>query len=161
MMISFTPIGFNSFSEYWQFAGAREFWDVDNNERVIYAKTRMEHLGDFLAYPLMKITDYAMRNIRNPLMILSVTLTAIIGVTILFYPEELVNVVSRVIPIAQQLKPWMIKVALYMTLQITILGIGLRTMGRLNPFGELWIVWNQTPRVIVPIALGTNIVQGG
>src|SRR4051812_31360103 len=108
-MILFTPTGFNSFSEYWQFAGAREFWDVNNNERLEYAKTRLERLGDFLAYPVIKATDYAMRNIRNPLMILSVTLTAIIGVTILFYPEELVQFVSRLIPIAKQIKPWMIK----------------------------------------------------
>lgn len=137
---------------------AREFWDVDNDERVIYAKTRLERLGDFLTYPMMKMADHTMRNIRNPLMILSVTLTAIIGVTILFYPEELMQVVSRAIPIAQQVKPWMIKATLYTTLQTTILGVGLRTLGRLDPSGELWNLWNQLPREIVPIAIGTQIV---
>lgn len=150
-MVFFTPTGFNSFSEYWHFAWAREFWDVDGEERIAYAKTRLEQLGDVLVYPVMRITDHAMRNIRNPLMILSVTLTAIIAVTILFYPEELARVVTRAIPMAQQVKPWMIKAALYTTLQVLILGIGLRTLGRLDPSGELWTLWDQMPRKLSPL----------
>jgi hypothetical protein len=160
-MISFTPNGFHSFSEYWQFAWAREFRDVDDHERVLYAKTRFERLGDFMVYPVMKISDHAMRNIRNPLMILSVTLTAIVAVTILFYPEELMRVVSYAIPLAQQVKPWMLKAAFYSALQVTILGIGLRTLGRLDPSGELWTAWNQSPREMIPIAVGTQLVPGG
>lgn len=157
-MISFIPIGFQSFSEYWKFAWAREFRDIGNQERVVYAKTRLERLGDMMTYPVMKIADYALLNIRNPLMILSVTLTAIIGVTILFYPAELMRIVTRLVPLAQKLKPWMVKGAGYVVLQTTIVGIGLRTLGRLDPSGELWNRWNHSPRQVIPIAVGTQIV---
>lgn len=157
-MVFITPTGFDSFSEYWQFAWAREFRDVENHEKVGYAKTRLERLGDFMVYPINRISDHALRNIRNPLMILTVTVTAIVAVTILFYPEELVNFVSRAIPIAQQVKPWMIKVALYSSLQVTIIGMCLRMLGRLDPSGELWNLWNQSPRDILPIAVGTEVV---
>lgn len=158
-MVFITPTGFDSFQEYWQFAWAREFRDVTTQERVVYAKTRLEYLGDFLVYPVMRSTDHAMRNIRNPLMILSVTLTAILGVTILFYPEELMKTVAKGLPMAQQLKPWMIKAALYTVLQLTILGIGMRTLGRLDPAGDLWNLWDRGPREIVPIAVGTQVVR--
>ena len=100
-----------------------------------------------------------MRNIRNPLMTLSVTLTAILAVTILFYPEELMQFVSRAIPLAQQMQPYMVKVALFTTVQVTILGLGLRTFGRLSHSGELWRAWDQTPRQIIPIAIGTQVIR--
>lgn len=158
-MVFITPTGFHSFREYWQFAWAREFRDVHTHERVIYAKTRLEQLGDFLVYPVMRVADHTMRNIRNPLMILSVTLTAILAVTILFYPEELMKLVVKGIPIAQKFKPWMVKAALFTAFQVTILGIGIRTLGRLDPSGELWNLWNQGPRDIMPIAVGTQIVR--
>ena len=154
-----TPTGFQSFVEYSQFIWAREFRDVHNHERVIYAKTRLERLGDFMVRPVLGIGDYAMRNIRNPLMILTVTLTAILGVTILFYPAELLNTVARFIPLAKQVKPWMIKAGLFSVLQFTILGLGVRTLGRLDPGGELWRLWNQMPRRVMPIWLGTQIVR--
>jgi|GEM_PF-1599197 len=158
-MISFlTPTGFNSFSEYWHFASAREFRDIDQHQRVIYAKTRLERLGDLLVYPFMKIVDHAMQNIRNPLVIISITLTAIVAVTILFYPEEFMRVIARAIPMADQIKPWMIKAALYTALETTIVGIGLRTFGRLNPSGDLWRLWAPVPREIIPIVIGTQIV---
>ena len=160
-MFSFIPTGFDSFSEYWRFAWAREFWDVENRHRIQYAKARLERLGDFLTYPVMRIADHSMRNIRNPLMILSVTLTAILAVTILFYPKELIQFVSRAIPLAQQMQPWMVKAALFTTVQVTILGLGLRTFGRLNPSGELWLLWNHSPRQVVPIAVGTEVIQRG
>jgi hypothetical protein len=158
MMLKITPTGFQSFSEYWQYAGAREFRHVDNHERVIYAKTRLERLGDFLVYPVMRTTDYTIRNIRNPLMILSMTITAILAVTILFYPEKLIHTVTRAIPLAQKIKPWMIKASLFAIVQMTILGIGIRTFGRLDPSGALWNLWNRQPRQITPIAVGTLIV---
>jgi hypothetical protein len=157
-MTFFTPTGFHSFSEYWQFAWAREFRDIEDHEKLEYAKTRLERLGDFMVYPIHKISDHALRNIRNPLMILTVTVTAIVAVTILFYPEESVKFVSRVVPIAQQVKPWMIKATLYSVLQFTILGICLRTLGRLDPSGELWNMWDQAPRTMIPIAVGTEVV---
>lgn len=154
-----TPTGFQSFSEYWRFAWAREFRDIDRHERVIYAKTRLERLGDVMVYPIMRMADHTMRNIRNPLMILSVTLTAILAVTILFYPEELMRTISTLIPIAQKLKPWMIKGGLFTALQTTILGMGIRTFGRLDPSGALWSIWNLKPRHIIPIAVGTQVVR--
>jgi hypothetical protein len=158
-MVSFAPTGFTSFSEYWRFAWAREFRDIDTHERIEYAKTRLEQLGDILVYPTMRISDHAMRNIRNPLMILTVTLTAILAVTILFYPEQLMRGIARALPMAEQVKPWMIKAALYTALQGMIVGICLRTLGRLDPSGELWDLWDQSPREIVTVSIGTVIVQ--
>jgi hypothetical protein len=154
-----TPTGFHSFSEYWQFVCAREFRDVNNHERVIYAKTRLERLGDFMVYPIMRLTDHTMRNIRNPLMILSITLTAIIAVTILFYPDELIRAATKAIPIAHRLEPWMVKAALFTELQVTILGIGIRAFGRLDPSGALWNLWDHGPRIIRPIAVGTDVIH--
>lgn len=160
-MALITPTGFHSFNEYWRFVWAREFCDAATHERVDYAKTRLEKLGDFMVYPIMRGTDHALRNIRNPLMILSVTLTALVAVTILFYPEEFMGTIARTIPFALNLKPWMIQAALFTTIQTTILGVAVRALGRLDPSGPLWARWNLEPREIRPIAVGTQIVRAG
>lgn len=153
------PTGFQSFSEYGKFVWAREFRDVQTQEKILYAKTRLERFGDGLAYPIMRVADHSMRNIRNPVMIFSVASTCIVAVTILFYPAELIQIVTRVIPMAKKIQPWMIKVALYTVLQTTILGVGLRTLGRLDPSGALWNAWNHFPRQILPVAIGTQVIR--
>lgn len=157
-MVFINPTGFDSFSEYWKFAWAREFRYSEDEETVVYEKTKMERLGDVIVYPIMRISDHTLRNIRNPLMILSVTITAIAVVTILFYPEELVKSVAKVVPYAAHFKPWMVKVTLYTLLQINVLGLCLRTLGRLDPSGELWELWDAAPRAIFPIGVGTEVV---
>lgn len=153
------PTGFDSFIEYWRFVWAREFHDVDPPfAKTEYEKTILERVGDVMVRPLVGLGDHALRNIRNPLMVLTITLTAIVAVTILFYPEELVKAVSKVVPFALRIKPWMFRAGVFALVQTTILGVGLRALGRLSPWGELWGLWDQLPRRIRPVSIGTEIV---
>lgn len=63
---------------------------------------------------------------RNPVTIIALTALAALAVTIAFYP----GAVLAVLPYMGSIQPWMIKIALYLTVQTTVAGIGLRAYGR-------------------------------
>jgi len=157
-MLSLTPTGFDSYHHYFQFVFAKEFRLQENHDPFVYSKSVLEHVGGILAKPFTGFTDFSLKNIRNPLFITSLALTAICGVTILFYPDRVVQWMERFIPVVLNVKPWMIKAGFYTAIQSVILGIGLRTLGRLNN-AVLWEAWTTLPRRIIPISLGTVVVR--
>lgn len=159
-MFSLTPTGFDSYKQYFQFAFAKEFRLQENYDPFVYPKSALERVGEGLAKPFTGFTDYSLKNIRNPLFITTLAMTAICAVTILFYPDRVVQWVERFIPMVLNVKPWMVKAGFYTVIQSMILGLGLRTLGRLNN-PSLWETWTLEPRKIIPISLGTEIVRVG
>lgn len=152
----FTPTGFDSRADYFRFMWARKFLTADRRQEFTYAKSKLEILGEGLSKPALGLTNYALQNIRNPLMITALTLAAIGVTTILFYPDQFVRQVVQFMPFALCLKAWMIKAGLYAATQMMIIGVGLRTLGRLNNL-QLRNAWAQ--RQVIPIFIGTELIR--
>lgn len=123
---------FGSLQEYGRFAMAKEFVHQGDGTNFAYQKNRLERLGEIILKPIFHPTDLFFRNIRNPLVILAMTATAIALVSIAFYPTQFMAGVYTVAPFLKLAEPWMVKFALYVTTQSFILGLGLRTLGRQN-----------------------------
>ncbi len=123
---------FRSLLKYGRFAMAREFAGQNNATDFNYQKNRLERLGDAMLRPIFHPTDLFFRNIRNPFVILSMTVTAIALVSIGFYPAQFFAGVYAVAPFMKLLRPEMAKFGLYLATQMIILGLGLRTLGRQN-----------------------------
>lgn len=138
-------IHFNKITDYFNFVGAKEF-AYHNNTPFRYTKNICERIGDFVVAPVLKPFDFSLRNIRNPLFIVALTVGCLFLATLLFYP----GVVAAVIVGAP-----LIKLAAYVLVQTTLVGLCLRTLGRLaNP--ELTENWNSLK--IQPLSLGTELV---
>lgn len=130
-------------------AAAREF--RNDAGLFAYSKGPAERLGDLLVWPIFRTGDGLLKRIAEPYMVTLLALAAIGICTFVFYPDK----VLEWIPVNQLIQPWMIRISLYALSQMTLLGFGLRTFGRLNN-SELMDPWNN--RTIEPVSLGTKIV---
>lgn len=119
-------ISFNSAGDYFRFIGAKEFRSVETGDIFSYDKNRMEKIGEALSKPLLSSLDMVTRNIRKPLFVTAVAIAVIVLLTLVFYPSTFTGVVGKVV------QPWVIKFGCYVALQMTILGIGIRAIGRLQ-----------------------------
>lgn len=131
---------FENFTSYVRFVGAKEFIAKEDSPFVHHFNWA-ERVGSVLIAPFSKPSDYAIRNIRNPLFILSMTLTALFFTTLLYYPK----VVSTVVVGA----PFLRFVAFILT-ESAILGICLRTLGRLQN-RKLMNEWDAKNLIPLPI----------
>ena len=86
-------------------------------------QTRIERIGHALVYLQQRCADAVLRNIKNPIFLAGTTLALATVISVIFYPE-------RVLRIKGPLKPWMLKLSIYVVTQVTILGLGMRTYGR-------------------------------
>jgi hypothetical protein len=133
---------FSSLGSYIRFAAARKF-EVEDGASI-KARTCMERLGGYMVTPLLGPAHFCMKNIRNPLMIAALTVSALFFATLLYYPSTLALIVAGIPAI---------KMGSYLTVQTTILGLCLRTLGRLNN-EELMQKWDAGK--LKPIAVGTT-----
>lgn len=137
---------FDSFSGYLRFATAREFTYTDQKETSFkYTKNRCEKIGDALATPVMRPLDFTARNSRNPLLIAALTVVGIFLSTLIFYPAVFAGVFTETVIVC-------LKAVAFTLTQTTILGLGLRTLGRLNN-RELKDEWLK--QRIIPQPLGS------
>lgn len=144
---------FETYKDYFRFAGAKSFF-TSGGDQFVYPKNLAERLGDKLLNPVFKPTDFMMRNIKNPLFIVILTVVAVALVTLAFYPTAVVAAAGAVIPAVFYIQPWMLKLGLYAVVQSTIFCLGMRTIGRMkNPV--LVQAWNS--RELVPIPMGAIV----
>jgi len=148
-------VSFNSPLDYFKFAGAKGFCDSEQQHLLNHSKNSLEKLGDILIKPSTLFVDYTLKNIRNPLMITALTVAAIAVVTLIFYPATVVAAVGTALPFIFKIQPWMIKFALFTAVEANILGLGLRTLGRLTN-STLMTAWNA--REIQAVAVGTQVI---
>lgn len=144
--------GFESFAAYKNFVFAKFFWDNEQHAPFFYEKNRLEKLGDYLT-PALRGLDFAGKNIRNPLFITALVVMAIAATTIAFYPVQFFALVDKVSFV--RVSPQLAKFALYFAVQTTIMGLALRTLGRLCPNGPLMQAWRA--QKLTPISIGTVI----
>jgi len=138
---------FNSIRGYFQFALAREFVYQDSLSQFHYRQNKLEKVGAFLARPIFQPGDYLLKNIRSPLFITATVVAGIALTTLVFYP----GVVPGLLGLANA-----IKLGVYAVTQSTIVGVCLRTLGRLN-HRELMEAWAH--QRITSVTLGSIVVQ--
>ena len=125
-------IEFKNPLEYSRFLFAREFaTNVEGSVAPLnYKKNGLEKWGGRLVAPLFGLANIVGQNIQNPTFIIASTVVALAAITLFFYPEKFLALVPKALRIA----PWVAKASFYVLLQITVLGIGLRALGRMrNP----------------------------
>jgi hypothetical protein len=127
---------------FFSFAMAKEFRDVHTGVEFHVEKNRIERLGDALRWDVGNAADFLLREIKNPIMIVSLTALALLAVSIAFYPAATLAATANVLPIVVYIKPWMVKFALYIVVQKTLMGVGVRTYGRLCN-AQLMNAWHE------------------
>lgn len=137
---------FDSFSNYVRFAWAREFTTKDPCEATFkYTKNTYERLGDAMTGPVLRPMDFSARNSRNPFFITAMTIAALFVATLVFYPAVVAGLLTAGVVTG-------IKVTLFSLTQLTIVGLCLRTLGRLNN-EALMDEWDQNH--LNPLGIGS------
>ncbi len=128
------------FPRYFAFIAAKDFRKLSDDQPFEWEQSRLEELGNRLRWGLGSALDLILREIRNPITIVALTALAALIVSITFYPATTLGTAAKVAPFVLKVKPWMVKLALYIVTQVTTVGIGLRGYGRLQnaPLYEAW-----------------------
>lgn len=122
----------------WRFALAKTF--RKEGQPFQYEPNRLERVGSALRWGVGSALDITLREIRNPVVVLALTALAMVVATAFYYPVIALGVVHAVVPFVFSIKLWMIKLACYIAVQSTLLGVGMRTVGRLlnEPLVDEW-----------------------
>lgn len=148
---------FDSMNDYFRFVFAKSFYTSgDRPEEFKYDKNFIENVGSISTHTVSFVADFMLRHIRNPLMIVALTVAAIAVVTIVFYPGTFVAGVATLFPFVLAIQPWMVKLSVFAFVQWNIIGVGLRTIGRLSN-STLMNCWVQ--KDIQAVSIGVEIVQ--
>lgn len=151
-----TPTGFHSWSNFFHFALARKFAPRDPHQPVTISRNVLENVGHVISRPILTPLNFMLREIKNPLVILALTVTLVALATILFYPAQFMMVASTVFPFLVKIQPWMVKLALFAAVETTILALGVRALGRMCN-RELRQAWHA--RKLLPIHLGARLIS--
>jgi hypothetical protein len=146
------PASFDSWRSYFAFSFAREFADRETGEIVQRQPSRLEKIGASLAAVLVSPLDAVMREFRNPLVIVALTATVLFFTSIVFYPVQTMAIACRILPFLKYIHAGHIKGALYVLSEAVILGLGLRTVGRLSN-ADLMRAYRE--KRIIPIPIGS------
>lgn len=149
---------FDSYRQYAGFTFAREFFHRDTKQVYLYPKNILEKVGGALTFVVLKPADLLILKIRSPLVVLSSVIVGIALTTILFYPTQSIAMAMYLFPPLVKTGPKLLRMGTFLLLQSTILGLGIRTLGRLsNP--ELMNMWdrrgNDNLRLLTSMQLGS------
>lgn len=150
--MSLTPSNRIGFKSHFSFGMAKEFRDVTTKEKYIYPQNCFEKVGHYLRIPVGKAVDLTFQEMRNPVAIVGAASIAATVVTIAFYPDEL----FAVVPLLYEVKPWMVKLGVFLTLQTTILGLGMRAYGHFGNY-TLYEAWRKGQ--IEPVHIGEKRIR--
>lgn len=133
---------------------AHGFKDNRTNTLYSYQKSALERGGDLLVRPILGGFNKSVQNIHNPAVISGLALVAIAAATVFFYPHQIK------IPF-DLFSGGRVKFVLYCTTMVTIFGLGMRTLGRLQESGQLFIEWQkrnpQGERFLQPVPIGATL----
>lgn len=125
------PTGFPSWSNYFSFSLAKDFVEKESLSPLSIEKNFLENIGHFVSRPVLNPINFLLREIKNPLVILFITILLIGASTLVFYPVHCMTMVITFLPFLGQIQPWMVKFFLFISLQTTILAIGVKALGRM------------------------------
>lgn len=146
-----TPGSFDSWRSYFRFALCREFIDASTGESF-QSRSRMEKVGGGLTALAIKPLDGAVQNFREPGAIAALTAAMLALTTVVFYPRQTIGAAITALPFLGAVRSEHIKASIFIISQLTIFGLGLRTLGRLCD-SELMEAFYS--RRIVPVSIGT------
>lgn len=141
---------FYSLKAAWHFVTAREFESREKEQPFEHRPNLYEKVGQIMLYPTLKIFDHMGRNITNPLYVVAAVIVGVAVTTILFYPSRFIEATRIVFPFIRFLTPGVVRFSLYLTAQITTLGMGTRTFGRYSNHA-LCQRWKQQELCAVPL----------
>jgi hypothetical protein len=147
------PAGFPSWKNYFSFAFASDFIATQESFVLHRQKNWGEALGEIISKPVLGPINFLVREIKNPLVILSITVSLVAAATLVFYPAQCIAAATTLFPFLVQMRPWMIKIAVFTCVESTILAVGLRALGRMCN-KELHRAW--LAHEIIPIHLGAK-----
>src|SRR5437868_10796956 len=84
---------FESFANYLQFSLCRNF-SLQDGSPYLYTQNTCEKVGNFLSKPVLGPLDFSVRNGRNPLFILALTVVGVFTATMLFYPAVVAQAIT-------------------------------------------------------------------
>ncbi|HEY4255411.1 MAG TPA: hypothetical protein VGM34_03585 [Chlamydiales bacterium] len=151
-----TPNGFNTWREYFSFTLAREYMSRDTGELFSFQPGYLERAGKVFSFVVLTPLDAFLRGIRNPLVILSLTMISLFFVSIAFYPVQTWALASSAIPLIKGIKSSHIQAACYLVSQGLILGLGLRAVGRLS---NQSLMDAYRAGSIVPVPIGARVIR--
>ena len=132
---------------------AKDFYDPTTQQIFKRSKNGLEKTGDFLQWGVNSSLDFLMRKYNNPLVIIALTALLMLVVTIAFYPLVAWGMMVTVAPCASSITPGMLLFATYLTLQLTITGVGIRALGRLS---DKQFMKRYNNGELIPLYIGTN-----
>jgi hypothetical protein len=144
---------FHSPRDYFQFVCAKGYYQPGADHLFDHHPNYLEKIGDRMLHPFTTAADRTLKNIRNPAVLSSITITALALVTIAYYPSQLIKVIKNFVPFLFEVKN--LRFGLYAVSQYHILALGIRTLGRLSNHSHLLPAW--TRREIVPISIGSQL----
>jgi hypothetical protein len=150
------PTGFSNWKEYFSFVLAREYVSAETGEDFASKEGRLEKAGRSLAAIGTKPVDFFLREIRNPLVLLSTTAAALFLTSILFYPAQTWAITTAIFPFVERVKHHHIHALGYAISQSIILGLGARAYGRL---GNRELMDAFRAKKIIPLSIGTQKVR--
>jgi hypothetical protein len=150
------PTGFPSWPNYFKFTLANEFVEKESGNIYHIKKGVLDRIANIICWPVLAPLNFFLREIKNPLVILSLTITLVALATLIFYPAQFMGAACTILPFLSHVKPWMVKFAVFLAVQMTIIGIGLRALGRLNN-QELRHRWDALE--ICPIFIGAKRIN--
>lgn len=128
-----TPTGFPSWKSFFSFTLARGFLDTERGSLIEPREVgRLESIGRTFSWAVQPV-DLLLKNIRNPLVIISLTMTSLFVATIAFYPLQAWTAAVTVFPFLEKAAtPHVLQAGCYFLTQATIAGLGIKAFGRLS-----------------------------
>lgn len=144
------PRDFSSWHSYFSFALAREFVNREDSAHAPIPQGRLERAGRILAAFAMRPLDSLLREIRNPLVLLALTIFALAVASIAYYPVQTFQIATALLPFLKSITAEHVRAGTYFLAQTVILGLGLQALGRLlNP--QLLTAYQQGEILAIPI----------
>ena len=114
------------------YAWKNDLDDFKNRENT--SKNVLECVGELLSSHVTKLPKYIIKILKNPKVItVALTELSMLAVKTAFYPAITARVTkSAILVLSSYIKPWAVKMALYISTQSYLLGMGLRSLGRFS-----------------------------
>lgn len=145
-------IHFDSASDYFNFVFAREFRTRDKEDifRGSSHSSLLERVGGVLTAPILWTGDKLWQN--KPIFCVIVSVILIAAISFAIYPVATAAFFISIAPFLAKITPQIPRVAAFVLGEATVLGVGLRAIGRMSN-EKLVKAWNQ--KKIFPVKFGT------
>ena len=132
--------GLSRLKKHFQFVVAKNFQNKDGSS-FLYSLSLCERLGKILLVPFTFPLEFLLSFFSWQIVLMIITMTALVMASIFYYPDQIAKVISWIVPLISREQA---KFLCYLWIQCYLIGMLLRTLGRLsNPvLKNAWISGN-------------------